>query len=156
MIVASLLDGRVRVRDEALKREPLATRVRDALLATPGVAAAEVNPRVGSMLVLYDATLAAVDQILETVAGLLGTSVQASGETAAPKRPARMPLSGGLSLSLSPAMKKRVVNIGMLASLALSVAAAVLDFKKLHILAGILFLALFGDHLYMRKEHMFA
>lgn len=156
MIVASLLDGRLRVRDEALKREPLATRVRDALLATPGVAAAEVNPRVGSMLVLYDAALAAVDQILETVAGLLGTSVQAGPETAAPGRPARMPLSGGMSLFPSPAMKRRVVNLGMLASLALSIAAAVLDFKKLHILAGILFLALFGDHFYQRREQMFA
>lgn len=155
MVVASILNGRVRVRDEALKREPLAAQVRDALLATPGVAAAEVNPRVGSMLVLYDAALAAVEQILKTIEGFIGTGIQESGSVA-PQRPGRMPLAGRLSLSLTPAVKRRVVNTGMLVSLALSVAAAVLDFKKLHILAGILFLALFGDHLYQRKEQMFA
>ena len=155
MVVASLLDGRVRVRDEALKSEPRAAQVRDALLATPGVAAAEVNLRVGSMLVLYDAALAAVDQILESIAGLLGTSVT-PGEAAAQKRPFRMPLAGKVSLSLTPAVKRRVVNIGMFASLLLSVAAAILDLKKLHILAGVVFLALFGDHFYQRKGQMFA
>ena len=154
MVVASLLDGRVRVRDEALKSEPRAARVRDALMATPGVAAAEVNLRVGSMLVLYDAALAAVDRILETIAGLLGTSVT-TGE-AAPQRPFRMPLAGKMSLAITPAVKRRVVNMGMFASLLLSVAAAVLDLKKLHILAGVVFLALFGDHFYQRKGQMFA
>lgn len=156
MIVASLLNGRVRVRDEALKRGALAALVTDALMDTPGVASAEVNPRVGSLLVLYDAALVAVERILEAVSELVGSSPPAEGPAQAVSGPGGVPFVRRMSLSLPAAVKKRVVNIGMLASLLLSVAAAILDFKKLHVLAGILFLALFGDHLYMRKEHMFA
>ncbi len=156
MVVASLLDGRLRVRDEGLKREPLADRVREALLGTPGVAAVEANPRVGSLLVMYDAALAAAEQILKTISELLGSTREAAGSEEPRARSVRNPFAGKVSLSLTPAVRRKVVNIGMLASLLLSVAAAILDFKKLHILSGVVFLALFGDHLFQRKEQMFA
>lgn len=151
MVVASVLDGRVRVRDEGLKNGPLAAQVADALLDTPGVAKAQANPRVGSLLVLFDAALVAAERILATIADLLGAEQPEPG----PARAAEVPWRK-FSISLPPAARRRVVNLGMLASLALSMAAAVFDFKKLHILAGILFLALFGDHLFQRKEAMFA
>ena len=156
MVVASLLEGRVRVRDEGLKREPLITRVREALLATPGVSEVEANPRVGSLLVLYSAALTAAEKILKTVSDLLGSGEEVRGRGAAePARSAwKMPSLGKLS-PISPRVKGQLVNIGMLASLVISLAAAIFGLKKLHILTGIIFVVLFGDHFYQRKEYMF-
>lgn len=156
MVVASVLDGRIRVRDEGLKKEPLLSRVREALLETPGVAAVEVNPRVGSLLVLFDAALAAAQRLLQVVSDLLGQPLPAEEPAAAAQGTPGRFFARKVSFALSPALKKRVINIGMLASLLLSVAAAVFHFKKLHVLTGIVFLALFGDHYYQRRSLMFS
>ena len=53
-------------------------------------------------------------------------------------------------------LKSKAVNYGMLATLVLSVLAAVVHLKKLHVLAGILFLGFFGAHFFERKQFMFA
>ena len=152
MVVASVLDGRVRIRDEGLKREPLVTRVREALLATPGVSQVEANPRVGSLLVLYSAALTAVEKILKMVSELLG-----SGEEVKPAQSTGRRLLGRVALAVPSVLKRRTINnIGMLASLVLSLAAAIFSLKKLHILTGILFVALFGKHFYERRAQMFA
>ncbi|WP_051292827.1 heavy-metal-associated domain-containing protein [Citrifermentans bremense] len=159
MVVASLLNGRVRVRDEGLKKQPLLSRVTEALIATPGVTSAEANTRVGSLLVFYDAALAAAEQILKRISELLDSPQEAppSAEAEAGGATSRhFPFSRGMSLSILPALRRRVVNYGMLAALALSVGAAIIHFKKLHVLTGIVFLALFGDHLYQRRGQMFA
>ena len=156
MVVASLLDGRVRIRDEGLKREPLVTRVREALLATPGISQVDANPRVGSLLILYSAALTAVEKILKMVSELLGSGVEASG-SAEPAQSTGRRLLGKVSLAVPSVLKTRTINnIGMLASLALSLAAAIFSLKKLHILAGIIFVALFGRHFYERRTRMFA
>lgn len=156
MVVASSLDGRVRVRDEGLKKEPLITRVREALLATPGVSGVEANPRVGSLLILYSAALTAVEKILKTVSDLLGSGEEVRGPAQPVQSLGKMPFAGKLSLSIPPRVKSKLVNIGMLASLVLSLAAAVFGLKKLHVLTGIVFVLLFGDHFYQRRAQMFA
>jgi len=164
MVVASLVDGRVRIRDEGLKREPLVTRVREALLGAPGVSAVEANPRVGSLLILYSAALTAVEQILKTVSDLLGSGAEEGGAaesgktTAEPgKATGKFPFTRKLSFAMPSVMKRRVVNnIGMLASLALSLAAVIFHLKKIHVLAGIVFVALFGVHLFERRQQVFA
>lgn len=150
MVVASHFDGRVRIRDEGLKKAPLLARVKESLLATPGVSEVDGNPRVGSLLILYNATVTAVERILETVAGLIGTK-EAGGKAADPGR-----VSTRVPFSIPAKVKRNVANFGMLAALLLSVAAAIFDLKKLHILAGIVFLALFGVHFFERKEYLFA
>lgn len=162
MVVASLLDGRVRIRDEGLKREPLASRVREALLATPGVSGVEANTRVGSLLVLYSAALTAAEKILKTVSQLLGSAV----ETSASERPVqgehpsttwRLPLPWRTPHAERSILKRRMLgNVGMLAALTVSMVAAIFHLKKLHILTGIIFLFLFGDHFYQRRARMFA
>lgn len=156
MILASLLHGRLRVRDEGLKRDELADQVTDALLADPGVSTAEVNPRVGSLLVVYDAAQVGTERVLEMISSVLGPVEGAEQEAGEAQKPFSRACCGGMSLSIPPAVRRKVVNLGMLASLALSVAAAIFDFKKLHIFAGIVFLALFGDHFFQRREAMFA
>jgi len=156
MVVASLLDGRVRIRDEGLKREQLVSRIREALLATPGVSIVESNPRVGSLLVIFSAALTAVDKLLKMVSDLLGPTENPNGGGEAPKSSGILPLGSKLSFTIPPGVKRRLVNLGMLTSLALSLAAAVFGFKKLHILAGIVFVALFGDHFYQKRAVLFA
>ena len=174
MVVASLLEGRVRVRDEGLKKEPLVARVREALLELPGVSAVEANPRVGSLLVIYSAALTAAEKVLRTVSDLVGSGeefregaepaqgrektpfAEKASSAASRVRSRMLSLVGRAALAVPSGTKKRLVNIGMLASLALSLAAAIFGLKKLHILAGIVFVALFGDHFYQRKEQIFA
>ncbi len=156
MVVSSLLDGRVRIRDEGLKREQLASRIREALLATPGVSVVEANPRTGSLLVIFSAALTAVEKILKTVSDLLGSTENLNGGVEAAKSSGILPLGSKMSFTIPPGAKRRLVNLGMLVSLALSLAAAVFGFKKLHILAGIVFVALFGDHFYQKREVLFA
>ena len=150
MAVASQFDGRVRIRDEGLKREPLLARVKEALLIMPGVTGVEGNPRVGSLLVLYKAAVTVVEKILETVTDLIGSGEVEEKAAEAGRLSARVPFS------IPAKVKRSVANFGMLAALLLSVAAAIFDLKKLHILAGIVFLALFGVHFFERKEYLFA
>lgn len=150
MVVASHVSGRIRIRDEKLRREAVAGRVRAALLAAPGVSDAEVHPRVGSVLVIYSPaeTEGEGEAILAVVAGLLGSVeevVPAAAAVVCPK----------ISLTMSPKTKRKVVNIGMLSALVLSLAALLFHLKKLHYLAGIAFVALFGDHLYERRQLLF-
>lgn len=148
MVVASHVAGRIRIRDEKLRREAVAGRVRDALAATPGVSDVEVNPRVGSVLVIYSAVATGGEAVLEVVSGLLGSveeGVPAAPAAGCPK----------ISLTISPKMKRKAVNIGMLSALVLSLAALLFHLKKLHYLAGIVFVALFGDHLYERRQLLF-
>lgn len=164
MVVASLLDGRVRIRDEGLKREPLVARVREELLATPGVSEVEVNTRVGSLLVLYSAAVTAAEKILKTVSQLLGSAEAASGSeqparsgSARPGIFAKLSRFKDASFAEPSVFKRRVLNnIGMLVSLVASLGAAIFGLKKLHILTGVVFLALFGDHFYQRRARMFA
>lgn len=152
MVVASHIDGRIRIRDEGLKKEPLLARVREALLAMPGVSGVEGNPRVGSLLVLYSAAVTGVERILETVAGLVGSGE--AGKEAAEAGSVFARVSAKVPFSIPAKVKRNVANIGMLGALLLSVAAAIFDLKKLHILAGIVFLALFGSHVFERKEYL--
>lgn len=165
MVVASQLEGRVRIRDEGLKREPLASRVKEALLATPGVSGVEANTRVGSLLVLYSAALTAAEKILKTVSQLLGSAREPAGEAGqegaegaeAPRAAWKLPLPWRTPHAERSVLKRRVLNnIGMLAALTVSLVAAIFHLKKLHILTGVIFLALFGDHFYQRRARMFA
>lgn len=148
MVVASHFEGRLRIRDEGLKGEPLLSRVREALLATPGVSGVEANPRVGSLLVLYTAAKTTIEKVTKVVSDFLGS--EKKGDTAEVKRTiAKVPFS------IPARVKRNVTNFGMLSALFLSVAAAIFDLKKLHILTGIVFLALFGVHFFERKEYLF-
>lgn len=149
MFVASHIAGRMRIRDEKVRTEPVASRVREALLAAPGVDGVEVNPRVGSVLVVYSAAVTGGGAILALLSDILG----AEEETATSASTCVCPK---ISLTIPPRVKRQAVNIGMLASLALSLAAAIVHLKKLHVLAGILFVALFGDHIYERRRMLFA
>lgn len=156
MVVASHIEGRVRIRDEGLKRESLLIRAKAALLAVPGVSGVEGNGRVGSLLVLYSAAVTGVERIMEAASDILGSGEEAESAAESGRAFGNGSLAGRVSLAISPRLKNRMVNIGMLASLALSLVAIVFDLKKLHLVTGMIFVALFGDHLYHRGRLVFA
>ena len=152
MVVTSHIEGRVRIRDEGLKKETLLLQLREALLESPGISGVEANPRVGSLLVIYNAASTGVERIQQIIAGFIG-----EGEAAASAVSEGISrIIGKIPRTVPPRVKRIAVNAGMLASLVLSVVAAVLDLKTLHILAGVIFLAIFGAHLYERRQYLFA
>ena len=147
MLVTSHFAGRVRIRDERLKKDSLLAGVKEALLATPGITGVEANPRVGSLLILYSAAATGLEKIQKIISDFVGSGVEEAA--------AKVKSTTARITTVIPAkVKKNVVNIGMLASLLLSVAAGILHLKKLHILAGVVFLALFGVHFIERKEYL--
>jgi hypothetical protein len=157
MEVSSHFEGRIRIRDEGLKKEPLLAKAREALLAMPGVSGVEANPRVGSLLILYAAAVTAVQKMMKTLSEILGSrEVNADPVGSAPAS-GRIPLVRRVSSAIPSVLKKRILNnIGMLVSLGISLGAAVFYLKKLHVLAGIIFVGMFGIHLFERRMRVFA
>jgi hypothetical protein len=166
MEVASHFEGRVRIRDAALTKEPLLSQAREALLALPGVSSVEANPRVGSVLVLYAAAVTALEKLLRTLAEALGVpeqerpkspAAEPQGATGRVPLLSRIPSLPKIPFAMPSVLKNRIINnIGMLASLGLSLAAVLIHLKKLHVLAGIVFVGLFGIHLFERRRLVFA
>ncbi|MBI4765810.1 MAG: hypothetical protein HY787_14625 [Deltaproteobacteria bacterium] len=156
MDVASHIEGRVRVRSQMLKRGPRLSMVREALLSTPGVGRVEANPRVGSLLVLYSGTVTKIEKILKVVSDILENGDGAGSATELKKKLGGSPQAGRISMTRIPVAKRKIKRIGLLASMGLILGAATFDLKKLHLLAGITFLALLGDHLYQRRRQVFA
>jgi hypothetical protein len=167
MEVSSHIEGRIRIRDAGFRKEALLTRAREALLGLPGVSEVEANPRVGSLLVIYAAAVTAVQQLLRTLSELLGSGEEIAAEAEAAAASAKptlvqrarlaLPLVGKVRLALPSVLKKRVLNnIGMLVTLGISLGAAAFYLKKLHILAGLVFVGLFGIHLFERRKQVFA
>lgn len=152
MLVASCIDGRIRIRDQQLTQKGVAEAVCETLSALPGIGLVTVNERVGSLLVIYSAAVTRLQNILESITGLLGdeeeTTPSARSGEQAPS------VSGIRSLGLSG--RKSAVNLGMLASLVTSMLGIMFGLKKLHYAAGMIFLALFGIHFFKRRRAVFA
>ena len=160
MVVASVVDGRVRIRDEKLKNASTVERVKDELMANSEVSSVEGNHRVGSLLVLYDAARGAVEKILKAVSELLGSEIDL-GESAAPAEAKPRcsfqlrSLAEKLRFPASVRTKKKMLNWALLGTFLVSITAALFYLKRVHVLAGLLFTALVADHVYSRRAQMF-
>lgn len=78
-MVASFIDGRIRIRDEALILRSLACNIQDALLKNKGITRASVNPRAGSLLVNYDTAEMNREGIIGLIAGYLNAGGNGTG-----------------------------------------------------------------------------
>ncbi|MBI5586222.1 MAG: hypothetical protein HY892_20625 [Deltaproteobacteria bacterium] len=156
MVVASRIAGRLRIRSEALKQEPRLLAVREALLATPGVGGVEANPRVGSLLVLYSEAATKAEEILKVVSNSLesGPGPGSAGERR--RKSVEGPPTCRATLTMKLARKRKIRKVGLLTSLALNLLGAIFDLKKLHLPAGLIFVALVGDHVYQRRARVFS
>lgn len=63
--VSSFVDGRVRLRHPALRRQHVADVARKALSAVRGVHSVECNTLSGSVLIVYDSTILPRQRLLE-------------------------------------------------------------------------------------------
>ena len=152
MLIASHFDGRIRIRDQQLTNKGVAQAMSEALSALPGVGQVTVNERVGSLLVIYSAAVTKLQSIMVRISGLLGEAPPMP--TSAPSGKEDGCVTGLRSLRLPG--KKKAVNLGMLASLVTSMLGIIFGLKKLHVAAGVLFLAVFGVHIFERRRVMFA
>lgn len=152
MQVASCIAGRLRIRDQQLTQKGVAEAVCAVLSALPGINQVTVNARVGSLLIIYSTAVTKLQEIMKSIADSLGELPQEPSPARSSERASC--ISGIRSLRLPG--KKAAVNLGMLAALVTSMLGIMFGLKKLHVAAGVLFLAFFGIHLFERRRAMFA
>lgn len=147
--IVSALPGRIRLRHPALRSPSRHRELMDRLTALDGLRVAENNSAVGSLLVLYDPTrverMAAEAQVTAAAAAVLEL-----GDAAPPP-----PDAERKAAALLPKWPiNRVAKIGMLGSLAVSLAALGTG-KRLHAGAGALFVALMLIHMAGHRKRLF-
>jgi hypothetical protein len=157
MVIASCIDGRLRVRDELLRNTAAADAVRRVLLAAPGVREVSANPRAGSLLIIYQQAQTTLRKITDLLNRYLlpERSVPASlAERSPTERRSHDRRIGPPTRRSELFPRRQAVNLGMLAALLVSMAGAVLGAKMLHIVAGVVFLGVLAIHLFDKRRSL--
>jgi hypothetical protein len=144
----------MRVRDGLLRDSTVAGSLRRLLLETPGVREVAVNPRAGSLLVLFQQARTTLDEITALLARFLPQEASTS-PSSSPAAAARAK-TGRPRRPTAAAVRRQAVNLGMLAALLASLAGAALGAKALHIIAGLMFVGFFGLHFLDKKHFIFS
>lgn len=136
-MITSCIDGRIRIRDEKLESIAIASHIEKRLSQFKGIVYVAINRRTRSLLIFYDKTILKFEQVLHVLADYLDIAKAES------KR------------RISCIADRKIVNLGMLASLAVSMLGAAADIAALHITAGIIFLGFLGLHIFRYKNMLF-
>jgi len=152
-LIASVIDGRIRLRDPRLKDSGLISRITSALAKQPGIEEVIPNPRVGSLLVRYETGLIASPKVAEVLERLLpgARRPEAASAPSGSKPPGRSGASPCLPLS-----RRQCTHLGMMVSLAGSLAALTVKSKTLHVQLGILFVAFSLIHMFDKRQRLLA
>jgi len=150
MVTVSDFEGRLRIRDKRLQDPLVAEAVREDLAASPEVYQSKANVKAGSLLVLYRHSSGVREWIMSRISRHLQSG---QGEAVHPDGSAR-PVDSPRWVRTP--YRRRLVKRGMLAALALSLLGAVFDWKKLHVISGILFVGVLGFHLSGNKRRLLA
>lgn len=139
-MIASFMEGRVRLRTDALKDPEKLRMVEDTIKSQNGVLSTLANPRTGSLLVEYDPERIPKETLL-MAAGMLEKELGLCPEE--PRRGKKM---------------LQIINPGaelllLTGTLGFSMLGGVVN-KRLHVAAGVLFLLLCGKHLYSRRRSL--
>ena len=149
--VVSRLPGRLRVRHPALRRPRACAAALALLTGRDGVIAVEANPATGGLLLRYDPARGAPDKMEADVVAALNDLFRAAAPQAALPPVAELHKA---ERRLSPRpMSKRLVNIGMLGSMAATLAALAYG-KKLHALMGAAHLVFLAAHLATHRQKL--
>jgi hypothetical protein len=130
-VIVSSTPGRVRVRHPSLRSRSRAQQARETLLALPGVQSAAGDARVGSLLVTYDPAQTS-EAVVFAALGLGSMPEHTTDSRVWPRIP--------------------VGTAGMATSLVMSLGAAAVKIKWLHVAAGVVFVALVGVHVFGRTQ----
>ena len=143
MIVSSIR-GRIRIRDERLKKMVFADSLKRRLESSEELLDVRINHRVGSMLIIYNPSTTNNKRLFE----LVGEDIvvkETTGDTSI-KRDNKKILSLRMPKGITKAHKKI-----MLFSLAASLLGIAFGLKKYHVIAGFIFMGVWGIHLYIHK-----
>ena len=137
-MIASFFDGRVRLRGKALKDPEFLANIKEMVGSQKGILEMKANPKVGSLLILYDPAIVTRKDLF-TAAELLQreASFRYEGKQA----------SGACLLS------RKQENSILAALYGLTILSGFAS-KRLHIASGVFFSFLALKHLYDRKHCM--
>lgn len=149
-MITSFIEGRVRIRHEALKNAEAVQTVLELLQSYPGVLEASANPRTGGILIHYDPKQIGQEDLLlaeQTLRGFLGIEEERESEESEPQG-----LLSGLwpHLAGGCALSRRQENRLLGLTLALCLGSAFFS-RRLHVWAGGSFALMALGHLLRRK-----
>lgn len=138
-MIVSAINGRVRVRNAILQHPDAAAAVKNGLASIKGIASVSVNHRIGSMLITYDPCAANIKKITDTLSGYM--NIKDVEKTTMTDKGKKM-----LPFTITRNRARLLVKAGMTLSLLISLAGIALKLKKLHAIAGLLFVCLLCIH----------
>ena len=156
--IVSYVDGRIRLRHPALKDASLATMVTSVVTGVDGINSAEVNPRLGSLLIYYDPQKLDRSQLLTLAEQGLAflpdvPEKEKRGHSVPPSRPAQEKCFGQtLYARLTSREINRMADRFMLGSLLFSLTGAALGRSSLHVIAGGLFTVAGIQHIIAHRK----
>lgn len=130
-MIVSTVSGRIRVRSNRLKSKKTAEQIRRQAVQLDGVTEVRINPAAGSLVVGYDTRAVDTVELEDRLEALC-------------LPPAARPKSGRGRASRH---LNRATKVGMMATLATSLAYGYLGKKKAHIGFGTAFVAFAGMHM---------
>ncbi|MDR0563579.1 MAG: heavy-metal-associated domain-containing protein [Azoarcus sp.] len=134
-LIASSIPGRIRIRHKTLAQAQHSEHLRATLLSLEGVSSVEANVSASSLIVRYDAAAVPAEEMESAVEEI----VQATLDAVRGKR--------GTDMALN-----RAAKYTMLFSLAAALALAAKGARRGHVIAGGLFVAGLGAHLYFHRH----
>ena len=137
--VVSVTPGRIRIRDRTLRNPGRLASLEAALAQREGILETSANPRAGSLVLHFDQRRIAVEE-LETLVDATLDRLLAEPAPTGKSRPRQI---------------NRLAKIGMLGSLATSLALLATGQKRGHAIAGALFVAGLGVHLGTHRHGIF-
>lgn len=150
-MIASIIDGRIRIRHSRLKEGAFAGELKRHLLAVKGLKEILINPRVGSALLVYDTLITSAEKIIKRISRLLDINQKAEVQKG---KVSGVNIIRGFSLNKVNARK--AVRIGLIASLSASLIALVFGSKALHAAFGLVFLSFAAIHIFKYEKLLLA
>ncbi|MFM8442918.1 MAG: HMA2 domain-containing protein [Methylococcus sp.] len=137
--IVSSLPGRIRVRAPALRRQSHAQHVKAALARLDGVTRVESNPNASCIVIHFDPARVVIEEFDTLVEKTIDDAL--AKPLTIGRRPTRMQVN-------------RYAKVGMLGSLATSMALAASGQKRWHAITGAVFLGCLGVHLGVHRRHL--
>ncbi len=143
----SSLPGRLRIRTDD---DAVLQLVAEAVGKLGGILDVRHNPRTGSLLVLYEQSPVTMDGIatLRQEYGLVPTKTEGNARAVSPVSAA--------GKTMGKAAKMTIAKRGMVCTLGLAMAFALLDREDGHIVSGAMFLGFLSYHLYVYRKRVLA
>lgn len=139
-MIASFVEGRVRLRAEALKEPEKLQMVENAVKSYNGVFNTQANPRTGSLLVEYD------PQVIPRETLYLATEALGKEFDVQPGEQ-----KGKVAMASLRLIDPKTEMLLLTGSMGFTLLGGVVS-KQLHVAAGVLFALLCGKHIYNRRR----